>query len=132
MQKFSGQFYCEFDRFCSVKIVDDGRVAYAYFTQGDDAVGDVWLYNQAEAPKVSFWNPADIPFLNPVEYLNKDAKIAPINAADEVRCEWLETSDGIIEVDILIRGKFIAQLSPGAKPGFSVLVVKDGPLALIY
>ncbi|WP_374951630.1 hypothetical protein [Mucilaginibacter sp.] len=56
----------------------------------------------------------------------------PIRSEDDVRCEWIETSDGIIEVDILIRGKFIAQLTPGAKPGLSVLVIKDGPLALKY
>lgn len=132
MSKFSHQFFCEFDRFYSVKIVDDGRVAYAYFMQGEDAVGDVWLYNQADAPKINFWNTAEMPFLNPAEYLSKDANIVPINNANEIRCEWTESGDGIIEVDILIRGKFITQLTPGAKPGWSVLVIKDGPLALVY
>lgn len=132
MQQFSEQFYCEFDRYYFVRITDDGRVAYAYLMQGEDEVGDVWLYNQAEAPKISFWNDEDKPFLNPQEYLGKGANIKPISNADDVRCEWLETSEGLIEVDILIRGKFIAQLSPGAKPGMSVLVIKDGPLALVY
>jgi hypothetical protein len=133
VSKFSGQFYCEFDRDYSVKIEDDGRVAYAYMMQGEDAVGDVWLYNRSEEPQVNFWNPEDLPYLNPAEYLHKEAAtIPPIKEPSEVRCEWSETSDGIIEVDILLRGKFVAQLVPGAKPGWSVLVAKDGPLALVY
>ena len=132
MSTFSGRFYCEFDSFYSVLIEDDGRVAYAYLMQDEDKIADVWLYNQAQAPAGSFWKEEDMPFLNPADYLNKDAAIPPVKNADEVRCEWIETNDGMIEVDILLRGKFIAQLSPGAKPGWSVLVAKDGPLALVY
>ncbi|WP_374951629.1 hypothetical protein [Mucilaginibacter sp.] len=65
MSVFSAQYYCEFDRFFSVKIEDDGRVAYAYLMQGNDEVADVWLYNLAAAPVASFWNEADKPFVNP-------------------------------------------------------------------
>lgn len=132
MPCFSGQFYCEFDQFFSVKIEDDGRVAYAYLMYGDDVTGDVWLYNQGPAPATSFWYPEDKPFLNPAEYLPGEAFVWPVTTRADIRCEWTETGDGIIEVDILIHGNFIAQLTPGAKPGWSVLVAKDGPLALVY
>jgi hypothetical protein len=133
MSAFSLQVYCEFDRHYSLKIEDDGRVAYAYLYQEQDIIGDVWLYNQQEAPAVSFWKPEDMPFLNPTEYLAKDAAIKPIQSEAEVRCEWTESKDdGLIEVGIYIRDKFIASVASGSKPGWSVLVAKDGPLAYVY
>nr|WP_294795141.1 hypothetical protein [uncultured Mucilaginibacter sp.] len=74
-----------------------------------------------------------MPFLNPKEYLSKDAVIKPVASEDEIRCEWTESKDdGIIEVGIYIRDKFIASVAVGSKPGWSVLVVKDGPLAYMY
>jgi hypothetical protein len=133
MSTFSLKVQCEFDRHYSVLIKDDGRVAYAYLYEGEDIIGDVWLYNQQQAPAISFWRPEDKPFLNPTEYLAKDAAIKPIAAESEVRCEWTESKDdGLIEVGIYIRDKFIAAVASGAKPGWSVLVAKDGPLAYVY
>jgi len=133
MSTFSLKIPCEFDRNYSLKIEDDGRVAYAYLYEGEDVIGDVWLYNQQEAPAVSFWRAEDMPFLNPTEYLEKDAAIKPITAETEIRCEWTESlNDGLIEVGIYIRDKFIASITSDSKPGWSVLVVKDGPLALVY
>jgi len=70
-----------------------------------------------------------MPYLNTTEYIAEN--IAPIKEASEICCEWNETKDGVIEVDILIRGRFVAQLCAGAKPGWSTLVKKDGPLALM-
>jgi hypothetical protein len=114
-------------------IKDDGRVAYAYLYEDEDIIGDVWLYNQQQAPETSFWLVEDMPFLNPTEYLAKDASIKPISEESEVRCEWTENlNDGLIEVGISIREKFIAAISSGSKPGWSVLVAKDGPLAYVY
>jgi hypothetical protein len=133
MSEFLLKTPCELDAAYSLVIEDDGRVAYAYLMQYEDIVGDVWLYNQQEAPQTNFWNEEDMPFLNPAEYVNKEAaNITPLKEAAEVRCEWTESPDGLIEVDILLRGKFIAQLIAGAKPGWSTLVAKDGPLALVY
>jgi hypothetical protein len=133
MSIFSLQTYCEFDRHYSVIIKDDGRVAYAYLYEGEDIIGDVWLYNQQPAPATSFWRTEDMPFLNPTEYLAKDAAIKPITAESEVRFEWTESKDdGLIEVGIYIRDKFIAAVAVGSKPGWSVLVAKDGPLAYVY
>jgi len=133
MSAFLLQVFCEFDTHYSVVIEDDGRVAYAFLYEGEDIVGDVWLYNQKEPPQTSFWLPEDMPFLNPKEYLSKDAAIKPIASEDEIRCEWTESKDdGTIEVGIYIRDKFIASVAVGSKPGWSVLVAKDGPLAYVY
>jgi hypothetical protein len=133
MSTFFLQVHCELDHHYSVIIEDDGRVAYAYLYDGEDIIGDVWLYNQQQAPAISFWREEDMPFLNPTEYLAKDAAIKPIQEESEVRCEWTESlNDGLIEVGISIRGKFIASIASGSKPGWSVLVAKDGPLAYVY
>lgn len=133
MSTFLQQIPCEFDDNYSVLIEDDGRVAYAYLLEYGDVIGDVWLYNQEAAPMDSNWANQSSPYLNPTEYLDKDAAIAPIKNEKEVRCEWTESlNDGSIEVGIWLRDKFIAQVNAGSKPGWSVLVVKDGPLALVY
>lgn len=133
MSTFSLQVFCEFDHHYSVAIEDDGRVAYAYLLEGEDIIGDVWLYNQQEPPTTSFWLLEDMPFLNPKEYLSKEAAIKPIEQVSHIRCEWTESKDdGLIEVGIYIRDKFIASVAVGSKPGWSVLVVKDGPLAYVY
>ncbi|HWZ35320.1 MAG TPA: hypothetical protein VNW51_04135 [Mucilaginibacter sp.] len=133
MSTFTLKLPCEFDNHYSVLITDDGRVAYAYLYEGEDIIGDVWLYNRQEAPAISFWLPEDMPFLNPKEYLLKEANIKPIQHESDIRCEWTESKDdGLIEVGIYIRDKFIASAAAGSKPGWSVLVIKDGPLACVY
>jgi len=133
MSKISLRTYCEFDPHYSVVIEDDSRVAYAYLYEGEDIIGDVWLYNQQEPPVTSFWLPEDMPFLNPKEYLLKEVAINPIACESDIRCEWTESkADGLIEVGIYIRDKFIASVAVGSKPGWSVLVAKDGPLAYVY
>ena len=133
MTTFSLHTFCEFDPQYSIKIEDDGRVAYTYLYENEDIVGDVWLYNQQEPPQTSFWLPEDMPFLNPKEYLLPDATIKPITDNSQIRCEWTESKDdGLIEAGIYIRDKFIASVAVGEKPGWSVLVAKDGPLALVY
>src|SRR5215217_130616 len=128
MPTFSAQIICEFDTNYSLKIQDDGRVAYAYLYESEDIVGDVWLYNQQEPPQTSFWLPEDRPFLNPKEYLTANAAIKPITDETELRCEWTKSKNtGLIEAAIYIRDKFIASVAVGDKPGWSVLVSKDGP-----
>ena len=125
-------FACEFDKAYSVVVEDNGRVAYAYLLFYEDVVADVWLYNQAETPLGPFLNTDDLPALNPAVYIKSDFRMQPVTDPSEIKCEWDETADGMLEVDILIGNKFIAQLIPGAKPGWSVGVAKDGPLALVY
>ncbi|RWY57263.1 hypothetical protein [Mucilaginibacter gilvus] len=132
MPQFHLSIPCPFDNAYAVTIEDDGRVAYAYLNYYGDIVSDVWLYNRAATPAGSFLNTDEMPALNPADYIKKDVTITPISDAAQVRCEWDETADGEIEAAILLRDKFIAELIPGAKPGFSVLAAKDGPLALVY
>jgi len=133
MSKFFLQVSCEFDSNYSLTVEDDGRVAYAYLMEYGDIIGDVWLYNHPDAPKQTNWHEQEIPYLNLAEYLKKDISISPIKDKNDVRCEWTESpNDGRIEVSILLRGKFIAQVVAGSKPGWSTLVVKDGPLAQVY
>lgn len=133
MSTFFSQRNCEFDSHYSIIIEDDGRVCYAYLYEGEDLIGDVWLYNQQQAPTTSFWRTEDMPFLNPTEYISRDSDIKPIINESEVRVEWTESrDDGLIEVGIYILDKFIASIASGSKPGWSVLVIKNGPLALIY
>lgn len=133
MSQFLAQISCEFDENYSVLIEDDGRVAYAYLLEYGDLIGDVWLYNQDDAPTDSNWANQSSPYLNPAEYLSKEAPIAPIKSENEIRCEWTETpGDSSVEVGIYMRDKFIASIASGTKPGWSALVVKDGPLALVY
>ena len=133
MSKIISKSVCEFDNHYSVIVEDDGRVAYAYILDGPDIVGHVWLYNQQEPPETSYWQEGEMPFLNPKEYLSKDASIKPIRKHSEIRTEWTESKeDGSIEAGIYIRDKFIASVEIGSKPGWSTLVIKDGPLALVY
>lgn len=133
MSQFLQQITCEFDENYSVLIEDDGRVAYAYLLEYGDVIGDVWLYNQDDAPSDSNWVNQQTPYLNPAEYLLPSAPISPIKKESEVRCEWTESpNDSLIEAAIWIRDKFIAQVVSGSKPGWSTLVLKDGPLALVY
>ncbi|QKJ31573.1 hypothetical protein HQ865_17990 [Mucilaginibacter mali] len=133
MSQFLQQITCEFDENYSVLIEDDGRVAYAYLLEYGDVIGDVWLYNQDAAPGDSNWVNQQTPYLNPAEYLAPHANIAPVKKESEIRCEWTESpNDSLIEAAIWIRDKFIAQVVSGSKPGWSTLVVKDGPLALVY
>ena len=133
MPTFYHEVFCEFDSNYSLLIEDDGRVAYAYLMEYGDIIGDVWLYNHQEAVKQVDWNNQPMPWLNPPEYLKKDISISPIKDKSEIRCEWTESpNDGSIEVGITLRDKFIAQIVSGSKPGWSVLVIKDGPLAQVY
>lgn len=132
MTEFYLQVHCEFDSYYSVIIEDDGQVAYAYMYFGEDIVADVWLYNQAETPKETIWVKEKMPFLNPAEYVKKGIFISPLIDESEVRCEWIENSDGLIEVEILLRENFVAGMAAGSLPGWSALVVKDGPLAQVY
>ncbi|OOQ57949.1 hypothetical protein [Mucilaginibacter pedocola] len=132
MPQFSINIPCPFDKAYALKIEDDGRVAYAYLTFYDDVVSDVWLYNRLPAPTVSFLNTDDGPALNPAEYLKSDTAVTPMSTEADITCEWDESKEGDIEVAVLLHGKFIAELLPGAMPGSSVLVAKDGPLALVY
>ena len=73
-----------------------------------------------------------MPFLNPSEYVKES--IPPIIDEDEIELKWtlVDNNETVKEVDVYINKKLIAKLSPGSKPGWSTVVIKDGPLAKVY
>jgi hypothetical protein len=109
----------------SVGIEDDGKVAYAYLLRGDRIVGDVWLYNVAETPEaVSFRDPALMPFLNPRPFCRSDVVLPRLGPSSTLRCAWTES-----HVDLFVDDDWIARLQDGARPGWSKLAARPGPLA---
>jgi hypothetical protein len=112
-------------------VEDDDNVGYAYLLQQGHIVSDVWLYNRGPAPEAPPWKDSDatMPFLNSAEYvtdegINQDPPPAALSAA------WSgEGSD--LEVTICIDDRHIAWLRPDARPGWSALVKRNGPLARV-
>jgi hypothetical protein len=132
MSEFFSRWFCNFNKSYSLAIEEDGRVAYAYLMYEEDIIGDIWLYNQISTPiKVNWKNVDDMPFLNPEEYIK--VNIPPVVNEDEIRLQWVPNNNdnSIKEVDIYIRQKLIAKLSSGSTPGWSTVVIKDGPLAKV-
>lgn len=106
----------------AVVIESDDRVAYAYLLEGERIVADVWLYNVAATPETVDWSDREqMPFLNPAPYC---MDVAVPDLSNDLRCDW--RGEG---VEILVAGEVLARLVPGAKPGWSRLARKDGPLA---
>lgn len=122
------QIICETNPDYSIIVEDDGKVAYAYLLKGSDIIGDLWLYNQAPTPSITAWERKDLPFLNPDEYVKET--ISPIKAKSELEINWSFKITGELEyVLIYVRGRLIAKLTLGSKPGWSTCVAKSAPLA---
>lgn len=110
-----------------VVIEDDDRVAYAYLLDNDNKiVGDVWLYNVEPAPdRLELLDgPEMMPFLNPKEFCSMES-ISRITYDSNVICV---ANDGYVSIEV--DGLLVARLKAGAKPGWSRLACKHGPLAL--
>jgi hypothetical protein len=59
--------------------------------------------------------------------------VASILIDDDVDLEWLLSKNKELqEVKLYIQQRRLAKLSPSSKPGWSCIVMKDGPLALKY
>ncbi|MFI5732336.1 hypothetical protein ACIA49_19600 [Kribbella sp. NPDC051587] len=112
-----------------VVVEDDDAVAYAYLLDGDAIVSDVWLYNCGPDPVERPWRDgAEGPFCNPAEFTSGDDVGEPVGSS-AVGVRWLGADGSGIRAAVLLRERAIAWLEPGARPGWSVRVVKDGPLA---
>lgn len=110
----------------AVVLDDDGRVAYAYLLENENVVGDVWLYNVVDSPESPEWpDPSNAPFLNPKDFCKTNEKLSRLDDESAVTCGWFEGG-----VDVSIEGRWVARLVRGAKPGWSLLAAKRGPLAL--
>ena len=131
MSEYYDQIFCEIHEEYSIVIEDDGRVCYAYLLQDDKIIGDIWLYNQSDAPSKTEWRREDMPFLNPREFLKDGIVLKPITSDKEIGLEWVfsDKSGVLDQVRIFIHGLLTAIVKPDSKPGWSVNVVKDGPLA---
>ena len=103
----------------AVVLDDDGRVALAYLLNGEDIVGDVW----SRAPEAVDWKDrSQVPFLNP-RSLCASEDVPRLSRHSSVRCAWFE--NGVEVTD----GTLMARLEHGAKPGWSRLALRAGPLA---
>ena len=109
---------------------DNGRVAYAYLYKGDEIIGDVWLYNVCPAPLEPEWkHRSKPPFANPKKFIS-DRIIKPIFSPNELTVKWeKDENDDFLTVLIYLRGELFAGISPGSKPGWSRLTIKNGPLS---
>jgi hypothetical protein len=87
MSEFFLQIFCDLNIAYSVIIEDDGRVAYAYLMKDENIIGDVWLYNQLDAPENTNWDHKKMPFLNPIEFIAEGMLISPIKHDNEINCE---------------------------------------------
>ncbi len=116
----------------SVIFEDDGRVAYAYLLDESEAVcADVWLYNRCITPEEPEWEDMHkLPFVNSNTYVNRPLHDAfrVVETEADVDVKW-STVARKIRADVFIRNKLVATLVEGAKPSWSLLACKNGPLA---
>lgn len=89
-----------------------------------------FCYNTEETPDHTDWSSKeDTPFLNSSDYVDSNLLPEPIQNSDNVALEWIMSGTQLQEVSVVIRGKIIAKMQPGPKPGWSLAVKKNGPLA---
>ena len=109
---------------------DDGKVCYAYLIAEDGNIcGDVWLYNRCHAPTEPEWHKREnAPFANPASFSRQSSDFCLPGSVQEISVEWIEV-DQLEVARICLSGTYFAKLMDGAKPGWSLLAAKDGPLA---
>ncbi|MFD2967200.1 hypothetical protein [Sphingobacterium bambusae] len=115
----------------SVIIEDDGKVCYAYLVEGKELIiSDVWLYNSLKTPETVDWsNESDLPFENPHMFVK--INMPPVDEETLVEVRWAVHQENV-SAEIYFSNMFVAKLEKGAFPGWSTLVKKDSPLALVY
>jgi hypothetical protein len=111
----------------AVVIHNDDRTVWAYLHTLGGIASDVWLFNLDAAPE-QIRPERGRPPLNAARYCSRDA--APvIEHADDVELQWSYEGEDLASVEILVEGRPLARLAPGAKPGWSRLAAVDGPCA---
>lgn len=131
MTGFTVRFVSPFDE-SAVIVEDDGRVAYAYMFGKDGTIcGDVWLYNRCPTPIEPEWyDPANLPFANSASFVNESSGFLPPGSDHDFSVAWEEAGEVLI-AKVFLHGDYFARLEAGAKPGWSTLATKDGPLAQV-
>ncbi|WP_313240726.1 hypothetical protein [Sphingobacterium multivorum] len=111
----------------AVYIEDDDKVCYAYlWKEGENIIAHVWLYNVAATPiepELQIEDPP--PFLNSAEFVKEN--LEPFDAWSPVEVTWDFGEETV--ATIFLGSRLIAKLTEEARPGWSCLVTKDGPLA---
>jgi hypothetical protein len=108
----------------AVVLEDDGRVAYAYLLDHEKIVGDVWLYNVADAPESERWkDQTEMPFLNPRSFCTP-VSVSRLTQSSSIACTWFDNG-----VEVSVDGILMARLEENAKPGWSRFAGRPGPLA---
>lgn len=114
----------------SVVIEDDDKGCYAYLLEEGQIISDVWLYNHIETPESVDWgNKEDLPFANPEMFVKNN--LPPFDEYTPVEVNWGGKDDKVY-AEVYGSNVLLAKLEAGAFPGWSTLVERDGPLALIY
>lgn len=122
------QFFCDIEAEFSVIIEDDDKVCYGYLYSEKNIVGDIWLYNNVYTPEEPEWHTKEnLPFLNPLEFVKEN--LEPFNEETAIEVKW--RNDYGIVASIYVATRLIAELREGSCPGWSNLVIKDGPLAKV-
>lgn len=115
----------------TVLVEDDDRVGHAYLLHQGNIVSDVWLYNRGSAPEVAPWKSgAQMPFQNPAEYVTEESVVHELSP-DSLSVSWSGGDESHPEAIVRIDNRPIAWLAPEAKPGWSALVKRNGPLARV-
>jgi hypothetical protein len=110
----------------SVVLEDDGVAGYVYLiSENEEVISDVWLYNRALTPQVAPWISGETPpFLNATGYIIEQSEFTPPEDSGGFTADWIGG-----HVEIRFMGHLFAVLKQGAKPGWSFLAAKSGPLA---
>jgi hypothetical protein len=113
-----------------IVVEDDDRVAYAYLLHEGRIVADVWLYNRTPAPQRPPWQEpkGQMPFLNSAHHVHVGGSVRS-PTPDAISVLWPDGTQSDLSITVCIDNDPIAWLAPGAKPGWSALVKRDGPLA---
>ncbi|NTF42009.1 hypothetical protein [Rhizobium rhizogenes] len=119
------------DSGCTVLFEDNGHVAYAYLLAADgEIIGDVWLYNVGEPPAEPPWHDKEeMPFANPREFVREDLAFEFAKQPSDIVVLWKTSEQYGPMARIYLHSRLFGILSPGAKPGWSLLAAKNGPLA---
>lgn len=117
----------------SVVIDGNDRVVYAYLINKDEKiVGDVWLYNLCESPRIPEWTSRDsMPFANSVEYAKDLDSYLELIEVSKFIVQWERSVQDKVMAKILIENVLFAVLIEDEKPGYSILAKKNGPLAKV-
>ncbi|WP_454880721.1 hypothetical protein [Sphingobacterium detergens] len=89
--------------------------------------GGKFIYNVYTPEEPEWHTKENLPFLNPLEFVKEN--LEPFNEETVIEVKW--RNDYGIVASIYVATRLIAELREGSYPGWSNLVIKDGPLAKV-